>query len=48
VPDLTCNSECKFQKEGTCTLERADFVRENDGADCMSHLFEQEYSSRHS
>ncbi|EEG76573.1 hypothetical protein [Dethiobacter alkaliphilus] len=46
MPDLTCNSDCKFQKEGKCTLERADWAKSSDGAECMSHLFEKEDSCR--
>ncbi|MDW7650858.1 MAG: hypothetical protein SCK29_11470 [Bacillota bacterium] len=47
MPDLSCSSDCKFQKEGKCKLERADWVRTNDGADCMSHLFDRESESHH-
>jgi hypothetical protein len=44
MAELPCDSNCKFQKDGACTLERADWVRSSDGAECMSHIFEKEDS----
>jgi hypothetical protein len=37
-----CSIECKFQRDGRCTLEQANWVKASDGAECMSHLFEKE------
>lgn len=42
-----CESDCKYQKEGRCLLERADWVRgSSDGAECLSHIFEKEKECR--
>ncbi|MBS4031923.1 MAG: hypothetical protein KGZ63_10965 [Clostridiales bacterium] len=42
MAELSCTSECKFQREGKCTLERAEWAKSSDGAECMSHIFEKE------
>lgn len=42
MPNPPCENECKYQKHGTCILEQANWARPNDGAECMSHLFEKE------
>lgn len=48
MTELSCNSDCKFHREGKCTLERADWVKNCDGAECMSHIFEKELESHSS
>lgn len=37
-----CREECKYQRDGKCTLERSDFLSPVHGAACCEHLFEDE------
>ena len=37
-----CNENCKYQREGLCTLERADLVSPVHGATCWEYIFDDE------
>lgn len=41
-----CEHECRFNRKGKCSLERADLVRPVHGAACMSDVFEKEDAIR--
>jgi hypothetical protein len=37
-----CHEQCKFQRDGKCTLERVDQLAPIHGATCCEHIFEEE------
>lgn len=39
---FNCNEQCKYQKDGKCTLERCDYLSPVHGAACTEHLWEDE------
>lgn len=45
--EKACREQCKYQREGRCTLERADFLAPVHGAVCCEHLFEDETPVHH-
>lgn len=40
--EQTCQEQCKFQRDGTCALEKCDFIAPVHGAACLEHLLEDE------
>jgi hypothetical protein len=42
-----CREQCKYQRQGKCVLERADFLAPVNGATCCEHLFEDEAPLHH-
>ena len=38
----SCGEQCKYQRDGKCTLERCDFIAPVQGAACFEHLLEDE------
>ena len=39
---IPCREKCKYQRKGSCVLERLDFLAPMHGAVCCEHLWEDE------
>ena len=40
--ETECQESCKYQRQGKCTLERADLLAPIHGAVCCEHIFDDE------